>query len=96
MAITITVSELAAALRLGDSVEETAEATRLLAYATSAVEHHAPDAPAVAQNEAVVRLAGYLFDQPFATRASAFANALRNCGAARMLLPYRVHGAGEV
>ena len=34
MAITITVAELVAALRLNDSAEETAEVTRLLAYAT--------------------------------------------------------------
>ena len=96
MAVTITVAELAAALRLGDSAEEVAEATRLLAFATETVQKHAPDAPAVVQNEAVVRLSGYLFDQPLATRASGFANALRNSGAARMLLAYRVHGAGEV
>ena len=40
MAVTITAVELAAALRLGDSAEETAEATRLLAYATEAVTKH--------------------------------------------------------
>ena len=31
--VTLTVAELAAALRLGDSAEELAQATRLLAYA---------------------------------------------------------------
>ena len=54
MAVTITVAELTAALRLNDTAEETAEVTRLLAYA----------------------------------------NALRSSGAARMLLPYRIHRAG--
>ena len=94
MAVTITVAELLAALRLGDSAEETAEVTRLLAYATEAVVNHAPDAPDVAHNEAGRRLAGYLFDQPEAGRSDAYANALRNSGAARMLLPYRIHRAG--
>ena len=94
--VSLTVAQLAAALRVGDSAEETAEVMRLLAYATEAVTKHAPAAPDVVQNEAVVRLAGYLFDQPMASRASAYANAMRNSGAARMLLPYVVHGAGSV
>ena len=45
-------------------------------------------------NEAVRRLAGYLLDQPEASRSDAYANAMRNSGAARMLLPYRIHRAG--
>ena len=94
MAVTLTVAELRAALRLTDSAEETAEATRLLAYASEAVVKHAPDAPDVAHNEAVRRLAGYLYDQPEASRGDAYGNALRNSGAARMLLPYRIHRAG--
>ena len=78
---------------MGDSAEETAEATRLLDYCTLAVEQHA-DAPDIAHNEAVRRLAGYLFDQPEASRGDAYANSLRNSGAQRMLLPYRVHRLG--
>ena len=94
MAVTLTLDELSAAMRLGDSAEETAEATRLLAYATEAVEHWAPLAPFVVQNEAVIRLAAQMFDQPTATRGQ-YANALRNSGAARILLPYRIHRAGS-
>ena len=94
MAVTFTVEELAAALRLGDSAEETAEVTRLLAYATEAVTQHAPDASETAMNEAVRRLSGFLFDQPEAGRGMAYANAMRSSGAARMLLPYRIHRAG--
>ena len=45
-------------------------------------------------NEAVRRLAGFLFDQPEAGRSDGYSNALRNSAAARMLLPYRVHRAG--
>ena len=94
MAVTLTVTELLAALRLGDSAEETAEVTRLLAFATEAVTKHAPNAADTAMNEAVRRLAGYLFDQPEAARGDAYSNALRNSGAQRMLLPYRLHRAG--
>ena len=94
MAVTLTVEELRAALRLNDSTEEIAEVTRLLAYATEAVEQHAPDASDTAMNEAVRRLGGYLFDQPEAGRGMAYANAMRSSGAARMLLPYRIHRAG--
>ena len=94
MAVTITVAELLAAMRLGSSAEETAQAIRLLGYSTAAIEKHAPDAPAAIQNEAVVRLAGYLFEQPYAGQGLAFANSLRNSGASSMLLPYRVHRAG--
>ena len=68
MAVTMTVAELLAALRLGDSAEETAEVTRLLAYATEAVQKHAPNAADTAMNEAVRRLGGYLFDMPEAGR----------------------------
>ena len=92
--MTFSVAELLSALRLGNSAEEVTEATRLLAYATLAVEQHAPTAPDIAQNEAVRRLSGYLFDQPEAGRGMAYANALRSSGAARMLLPYRIHRLG--
>ena len=94
MVVTLTIAELTAAMRLSDSPEELAEATRLLAYATEAVTQHVPTAPDAVHNEAVRRLAGYLYDQPEAARGDAYANALRNSGAARMLLPYRVHRAG--
>ena len=94
MAVTIQPSDLVAALRLGDTAEELAEVTRILAYATDAVVVHVPNAPDTAHNEAVRRLVGYLFDQPEAGRGDAYANALRNSGAQRMLLPYRRHRAG--
>ena len=94
MAVTITVAQLRAALRLNDSTEETAEVTRLLAYASEAVTKHAPWAAETSMNEAVRRLAGYLFDQPEAARGDSYANALRNSGAARILLPYRIHRLG--
>ena len=94
MAVTLTVAELSAAMRLGDSAEETAEATRLLAFATEAVTKHASEAPDATQNEAVIRMAAYLFDQPNAGRGTGYANAGRNSGAWAILLPYRIHRAG--
>ena len=44
MALTLTQAQLSAAIRLGDSTEETAEATRLLAYVTAAISTHLADA----------------------------------------------------
>ena len=96
MAVTLTVGELLAALRLGDSAEETAQATRLLRYAIEAISKAGPLAPEVVQNEAAIVLCGYLFDRPSAGRGMAYANALRNSGALSMLSPYVVHRAGNV
>ncbi len=96
MAVSLTAVEVRAVLRLSDTPEETAQATRLLAYATEAVTRHAHDAPDAAHNKAAIRLAGYLYDQPTASTGAGHTNALRNSGAAAMLLPYRVHRAGSV
>ena len=94
MAVTFTATELAAALRLGDSSEELAEVTRLLTYASEAVAQYAPDASDAAHTEAARRLCGYLYDMPEAGRGEAYSNAMRNSGAGRVLLPFRVHRAG--
>ena len=96
MSVTLSIAELAAAMRVGDSTEETAEVTRLLAYATVEVERHAPEAVDTVHNEAAIRLASYLYDQPGTSSRANFASALRNSGAARMLLPYRIHKVGSV
>ena len=99
MAITLTVQQLAAALRLGDSAEETAEATRLLAFASVAVERHLGAAfattPEAVVNESVVRCCGYLYDMPNAGRGAGHADVLRNSGVLALLLPWRVHRAGS-
>ena len=96
MAVTIDVAALAVAMRIGTSDDETAEATRLLAYASTVVTTHAPGAPDVVMNEAVVRLAAYLYDRPNAGRDERYANAMRNSGAASMLFHYRNHRAKSV
>ena len=100
MAVTLTTSQLLSALRMGSTPEETQEATRLLSYATTAIEQYLGAAyentPEAVLNESAVRWAGFLFDQPFASRGTAFASAITNSGAGSILLPYRVHRAGSV
>lgn len=95
MAVTLTAAALAVAMRLGDTPEETAQATRLLTTATALVTQHAPDAPDAIQNEAAIRVAGYLFDMPQAARGSGFGDVLRNAGALALLVPWRTHRAGS-
>ena len=96
MAVTITAAELATAIRVGDTPEETAQVERLLATATALVLRHAPDAPGAIHAEATVRVAGYLFDMPQAGRGSGYADVLRNSGARSLCLPWRAHRAGVV
>ena len=93
--MTIDASALASAIRVGDTPEETAEVTRLLATATELVTRHAPDAPDAMHNEAMIRVAGYLFDMPQAARGAGFADVMRNSGAGALLLPWRIHRAGS-
>ena len=100
MAVTLTAAALAAAIRVGDTAEETGQVVRLLAYSTEAVSKHlgteySGTAEAIV-NEAVIRLAGYLYDQPQAGRGVQFSEALRNSGAGAILLPYRLHRAGTL
>ena len=65
----ITDEELANALRVNfESEKVAAEVHRLHWFAMEVVGRVAPGAPVVIVNEAIIRLAGYLFDQPGATR----------------------------
>ena len=75
MAINLTVSQLLSALRMGASTEETAEATRLLGYATEAISRHLGSAyegtaEQICRMRLAIRLAGHLFDQPYASRGT--------------------------
>ena len=89
MTVTLTAGQLANAIRVGDTVEETEIVDRLLGVGTELVGSYAPNAPDLIQNEAVVRLGGYLFDQPNAGRGVNYANALRNSGAQSLLSQWR-------
>ena len=59
MAVTLIPQTLADAIGA-----DLATATRLLAVSTEAVEHYAEDAPESMQNEAAIRMAGWLFSHP--------------------------------
>ena len=90
----LTIDDLITELRLGDTTEERAIATRLLGVANQIVEREAPNAPDVLKEEAAIRIAGYLYDQPLAASGARHANAFRNSGALSLLAPYRVMRAG--
>ena len=64
MAVTLSVAEFIQDARIGQTPEELALATRRVGYATEVVLRYAPNAPDVAHNEAVSRLAAYLYDSP--------------------------------
>ena len=103
MAVTITVSALATALRVNST-----EATRLLAVSTALIDRYAPDAPEAIANEAVIRCSGWLDEQPHAAVRSetigdistAYApnmqSALRHSGAMALLSPWKIRRAGAI
>ena len=88
----LTVAQLAAAIKVGTSAEETAQVERIRAFVLVEIERIAADAPDVVKDEATVRVAGYLYDAP----TTAYVNAITNSGAAAILLPYRRIRAGKV
>ena len=92
----LTVPQLATAVRAGDSAAETEILTRLLAVGQAEVARYAGNAPEEVRDEAVVRLAAYLYDQPNAGRNANYASAFRNSGAASLLAQWRIHRAGNV
>ena len=103
MAVTLTTADLAEAIGT-----DSATATRLLAVANALVERYAPDAPAAIQNEAAIRTAGWLSEQPAAairsetegdistSYAPTHMSALRHSGAMAFLSPFKQRRAGAV
>ena len=103
MAVTLTIPALQTELGI-DSVT----ATRLLAVSSALVARYAPDAPDAVQNEAAIRCAGWLNEQPAAAVRSesvgdistAYApnmqSALRHSGAMALLSTFKVHRAGAI
>ena len=93
MAVTLTVPQLAAAVRL--STDPTAPVvephlgilTRQLAVASEYVDAQAPNAPVETANQAVVQVAGLLLD------GMPPAGAYRDSGADALLAPYAVRRA---
>lgn len=103
MAVTIDAIQLAGALPADLSL-----ADRLHPVAVALVERYAPKAPEAVQNEAVIRTAGWLSEQPPAgvrseslgdetyEYAPAMVSALRHSGAMALLSPWRVRRAGAI
>ena len=96
MAVTLTVAELSAQLRVGETEQEAALVTRILATAKGHVEQEAPHAPEWAQNEAAIRYAGWMYDRPPAPFGTAYANGLRASGALEVLTRHIVKRAISV
>lgn len=96
----ITIIQLAAALRIGDGVAAPVEPTlsiltRLDGVADAMIQLFAETAPDAIKDEAVVRFAGYLYDQPTTGRRDSYGNAWRNSGAAALVAPWVSHRAAE-
>ena len=103
MAVTMTATAFAEAIGA-----DSATATRLLAVASELVNRHAPDAPVAIQNEAAIRTAGWLAEQPSTaitsetegdirtSYAPAMTSALRHSGGMALLSPWRVRRAGQI
>ena len=103
MAITLTASELQAALGI-----DSATAIRLLPVATELVNRFAPDAPGVIADEGVVRTAAWLHEAPSGGQTSegigdvstrwsvASMSALRHSGAMALLSPWKIRRAGAI
>ena len=103
MAVTLTSAELAEAVGV-----DSATATRLLAVASALVTRHAPAAPDAISNEAVIRTAGWLAEQPSAaitsetegdirtSYAPSMQSALRHSGAMALLSPWKIRRAGAI
>ena len=86
----LTVTALAAALRIGDGVNPPAEPqlsilNRLSGVADAFVELIASGAPDAVKNESAARFASYLYDQPTAARGDRYAAAWVNSGAAALV-----------
>ena len=103
MAVTISSAVLGAGLGL-----PLVRATQLLAVATAMVENYAPAAPDAVQDEAVIRCAGWLAEQPAAAirseqvgeivtgYATSNMSALRHSGAMALLSRWKVRRAGAI
>ena len=90
----VTLAQLAVALRIQTSpTADPAEPylgilTRLQGVATALVDVFASTAPDAIKDEATVRVAGYLFDQPNAGVRSSYGAAWANSGAAALVAPW--------
>ena len=99
MAFTITDGELAVMLRVATDENAVAApialAIRFLAAAAKeTITRHAPDAPDEVHDGALIRLAGFLYDQDPTDPVTR--NPMDVSGAAALLAPWRTHNAGVI
>ena len=95
----VDVVQLAAALRIGDGTIAPVEPqlsilNRLLGVGQAIVSLNAPLAPEAVADEAVIRVAAYLYDQPTAPQGDRYANAWRSSGAGALVARWVVERAG--
>ena len=96
----LTITQLSAALRIGDGQTAPPDPilsilTRQLGVAQAFVELIAENAPDAIKDEAVIRMAGYLYDAPPAGPDTRYADAWRNSGAASLVARWVVHRLGD-
>lgn len=86
----LTLDQLAAEMRLDTPVEEPTAGilTRLMGVGSALVDLHGSEAPDAVQDEAVIRLCAYLYDQPESPSGTRYATAWRNSGAASLVGPW--------
>ena len=101
--MTITATELAQAVGV-----DAETATRLMSVASALVTRYAPAAPTAIANEAVIRTAGWLAEQPSASITSesegdirtsyapTMQSALRHSGAMALLSPWKIRRGGAI
>ena len=94
------VEELSVALRIGDGIVATPEPTlsiltRLLGVGQAFVGLRAPGAPDAVKDEATIRMAAYLWDQPTAGAEGRYSNAWHNSGAAALVARWVIQRLGD-
>ena len=97
----LTLADIAIALRISADGADIPQAqqnvlTRLQGVAEAHIDIKAPEAPDAVRDESIIRMVGYLYDSPTASRRDSFANAFVNSGAGALLthwIPQAVSGS---
>ena len=91
----LTIQALAGALRLDMPLADGQEAilTRLSSVGSALIDLYAPNAPTAIKQEATIRIAAYLYDQPESPVGARYSMAWRNSGSSALLAPWIVRGA---
>ena len=90
----VSVSALAAAIRVdGNDANYASILSRLAGVGSAVVDIYADTAPLAIRQEAVIRVAAYLFDQPESPPGFGYVSAWRNSGAAALISPWVTRAA---